>query len=320
MAEKNADFLVDNGAYYDQIYFSTVANQVDYNGTSVADTLKDLSSDLAKHNHDGRYYTETEMNTKLAGKAEKNHTHPYLSTSGGTVDGDITVTGNVKMDTVSGNVKVNGNITMMKQGQMLCWSDENNKIQGRIYNNIITENNKKVQHFYILASNEANYALHLGVHDGMWTLDPDHGDDTNNQLALGAPSHRWGQFYTYVAVNTTSDRNEKENIEAIGAQYLDFFRGLKPVSYKLINGTSGRTIRDSLPRMWKKLCALPGLRIWILPDSARIRRQSRYRKQKRFLRQIRKAGRKFWKKCRTQRMSLWRTSMSIASAMKNSLH
>ena len=124
---------------------------------------------------------------------------------------------------------------------MLCWSDENNKIQGRIYNNIITENNKKVQHFYILASNEANYALHLGVHDGMWTLDPDHGDDTNNQLALGAPSHRWGQFYTYVAVNTTSDRNEKENIEAIGAQYLDFFRGLKPVSYKLINGTSGRT-------------------------------------------------------------------------------
>ena len=241
MADKNADFLVDNGVDYDKINFSTVANQVDYNGVSVDATLGTLSSKLEEHNHDGRYYTETEMNTKLAGKAEKNHTHPYLSTRGGTVDGDITVTGSVKMDTVSGNVKVNGNITMMKQGQMLCWSDENNKIQGRIYNNIITENNKKVQHFYILASSEANYAQHLGVQDGKRTLDPDHGDDTNNQLALGAPSHRWGQFYTYVAVNITSDRNEKENIEAIGDQYLDFFRGLKPVSYKLINGTSGRT-------------------------------------------------------------------------------
>ena len=138
MADKNADFLVDNGVDYDKINFSTVANQVDYNGVSVDATLGTLSSKLEEHNHDGRYYTETEMNTKLAGKAEKNHTHPYLSTRGGTVDGDITVTGSVKMDTVSGNVKVNGNITMMKQGQMLCWSDENNKIQGRIYNNIIT--------------------------------------------------------------------------------------------------------------------------------------------------------------------------------------
>ncbi len=29
----------------------------------------------ASHTHDDRYYTETEMNTKLAGKANSSHTH-----------------------------------------------------------------------------------------------------------------------------------------------------------------------------------------------------------------------------------------------------
>ena len=43
MADKNADFLVDNGVDYDKINFSTVANQVDYNGVSVDATLGTLS-------------------------------------------------------------------------------------------------------------------------------------------------------------------------------------------------------------------------------------------------------------------------------------
>ena len=45
------------------------------------------------HNHDDRYYTETEMNTKLAGKANSSHTHTsirmYNSDWSGT-DGSIT--------------------------------------------------------------------------------------------------------------------------------------------------------------------------------------------------------------------------------------
>jgi hypothetical protein len=48
----------------------------------------------ANHNHDGRYYTESEVDTLLAGKANSSHTHSYLPLSGGTLTGDLTVSGN----------------------------------------------------------------------------------------------------------------------------------------------------------------------------------------------------------------------------------
>jgi hypothetical protein len=38
--------------------------------------LSQLTLDLS-HNHDDRYYTETEVNTLLSGKADSSHTHPY---------------------------------------------------------------------------------------------------------------------------------------------------------------------------------------------------------------------------------------------------
>lgn len=44
----------------------------------------------AGHNHDSRYYTESEIDSKLDGKSNVGHTHDYLPTAGGTMNGTIT--------------------------------------------------------------------------------------------------------------------------------------------------------------------------------------------------------------------------------------
>lgn len=43
----------------------------------------------SNHTHDDRYYTESEIDSKLSGKAN-NHSHPYLPLAGGTMSGTIT--------------------------------------------------------------------------------------------------------------------------------------------------------------------------------------------------------------------------------------
>lgn len=96
---------------------------------------------------------------------------------------------------------------------------------------------KSNQQMYLAASSEGTYYLHLGVHDGVWTLDP----DTNGVLTLGTANHRWGQIYSSVASIKTSDRNQKKNIEALDGKFTDLFRKLQPVSFQFTDGTSGRT-------------------------------------------------------------------------------
>ena len=138
------------------------------------------------------------------GAAASSHSHSnYLPTSGGSVTGNIN----------------------MSENKMLLW---NNK--GRIYM-------KSNQQMYLAASSEGTYYLHLGVHDGVWTLDP----DTNGVLTLGTANHRWGQIYSSVASIKTSDRNQKKNIEALDGKFTDLFRKLQPVSFQFTDGTSGRT-------------------------------------------------------------------------------
>lgn len=51
----------------------------------------DVGASASGHTHDDRYYTETEMDSKLSGKAPVSHTHGYLPLSGGTMTGFITL-------------------------------------------------------------------------------------------------------------------------------------------------------------------------------------------------------------------------------------
>lgn len=66
------------------------------------DEINNISSALGIHktsgDHDGRYYTETEVNNLLSVKANSNHTHNYLPSTGGTINGNLELTGGMSSD------------------------------------------------------------------------------------------------------------------------------------------------------------------------------------------------------------------------------
>ena len=57
---------------------------------------------------------------------------------------------------------------------------------------------------------------------------------------MGDPSYRWNTLYAYSADIVTSDRNLKRDIEPLPDAYNKLFDLLRPVRFKMINGTSGR--------------------------------------------------------------------------------
>lgn len=63
-------------------------------------TKTELTSGLATKQPTGDYATRTELNNGLNGKANSSHSHAYVPTSGGTVNGSLTVTGTLKGGTV----------------------------------------------------------------------------------------------------------------------------------------------------------------------------------------------------------------------------
>ena len=62
----------------------------------------------------------------------------------------------------------------------------------------------------------------------------------DNTYTIGSTSNRWGQIYSSNSAISTSDRSEKNTIEALSEKYNILFDALKPVSFKFNEGTSGR--------------------------------------------------------------------------------
>ena len=77
---------------YGTLYLSgmTVSGSyvIRYSSSTIAEVIKITPS---THTHDDRYYTESEIDTKLAGKSNTDHTHSYLPLAGGTVTGTLTL-------------------------------------------------------------------------------------------------------------------------------------------------------------------------------------------------------------------------------------
>lgn len=65
---------------------------------------------------------------------------------------------------------------------------------------------------------------------------------TDAGFILGSASYRWGQIYSSASSISTSDRNEKHDVDDLDpGEAMKLILGLRPVSYKFNNGTSGRT-------------------------------------------------------------------------------
>lgn len=65
---------------------------------------------------------------------------------------------------------------------------------------------------------------------------------SNNKTSLGSSAYKWSQVYAENGTIQTSDRNEKNTIEELSAeQAKSLILGLKPSTYKMNDGTSGRT-------------------------------------------------------------------------------
>lgn len=79
-----------------------------YYTESEINTKLAAKSDIS-HTHDDRYYTETEIDNKLKTKSDTSHTHAYLPLAGGTVTGATAFTNTTASTSkTTGALKVSG--------------------------------------------------------------------------------------------------------------------------------------------------------------------------------------------------------------------
>lgn len=198
--------------------------------------------------------TITNIQTTLNGKANT-HSHPYLSTSGGTLSGTLTVNGtsNSAQAIVLANAKyIYGKNTSGTAYSIAGVSGSNNIFFGHsdyalntnIYgatlnlrsnsgitsNSGLTFDNAK----YIRGKNTSGTAYDIfGLGSGNWVA----VGNSNFVTGLRGSSVRLGSSS---GETVTSDRNLKEDIKILDDKFVDFYKNLRPVTYKYEVGRSGR--------------------------------------------------------------------------------
>lgn len=194
----------------------------------------------------------SKIQSQLNNKASTSHTHKSLATH--TASGSNFV------------IQTATNVSTARQSLSMIWGSNNSVLGWMLYNNSearailgydagddmvyanepvfkVGTNQARImsganQQIYIGASNENAYRLFLGVRSSSWCFTP----ATNGYVTLGQSSYRWAQIYSTTASISTSDRNEKKDIETLDENRMyRFINAIDPVSYKFIENTSDRT-------------------------------------------------------------------------------
>ena len=110
----------------------------------------------------------------------------------------------------------------------------------------IGEYNYKFQEVYAshFCGGLRNYISSTNFKSIDWDSSHNFAPDTSNTISLGTSSKQFKNIYGQnIYVNGTavvSDRNKKEDIEPLNEKHIEFFKALKPVTYKFKDGNSGR--------------------------------------------------------------------------------
>lgn len=89
---------------------------------------------------------------------------------------------------------------------------------------------------YLRIGSDINRSVKLAQDSGHWGLYP-YGD---TYLDLGLSNHRWDNIYAQNGTIQTSDRKDKKGIKDLPKKAIEFIKGLKPKSFQMRKGKSGR--------------------------------------------------------------------------------
>lgn len=107
--------------------------------------------------------------------------------------------------------------------------NNNPTLYGRIYTPTDHE-------MYLYVGSDINRSVKLSQTSGHWGLHP----YADTYLDLGLSGHRWDNIYAQNGTIQTSDRKAKKGIKALGHKALELISRLRPVSFLMRKGTSGR--------------------------------------------------------------------------------
>lgn len=210
---------------YDAAYAHVIATN---NPHGVSLSQLGINASAAELNYvDG---VTSNIQTQLNGKAAT-HSHPYLSSSGGTTTGAIKANGGFN---VPNNTAVRSYDTSGKLCELVYLSDNNNVIVGagdttghsgdtKVYSqngNISLTNKNNVLSWYAFDGSD-NYSSILRC-------------TTDCGATCGSSSYRWYRLYAASSTVLTSDEREKSNIEVIDDDVFEqLFAKLTPKTYTL---------------------------------------------------------------------------------------
>lgn len=81
----------------------------------------------------------------------------------------------------------------------------------------------------------------FGITSSRFSVDVNVTPNSNNVAALGTSGYRWNDIWATNSNIQSSDRSIKKDIQYGLSEYDALFDALRPVSYKFVDGTSGRT-------------------------------------------------------------------------------